>query len=304
MNNTQMIISVASGKGGTGKTFVATNLALSIEKEVYPVRNKSPEATAPSTMGISNGVQFLDCDVEEPDGHIFLKPTITESQPVNIPIPQVDQEKCNACGICVKVCQFNALALVKEKVLVFPELCKGCGGCSLLCPQKAIKEVGRPIGVIEKGRAGEIEFIQGRLNISEIQAVPIIRRLKREIRKDKITIIDISPGTSCPMVESIRGSDFCILVTEPTPFGLHDLKMAVEVVKKLKIPFGVIINRDSIGDKRVEQFCSKNNISILLKIPYSKEIAFAYSKGTPIIEEKPEYKEKFKDLFERISSGN
>lgn len=282
MNNSGMIISVASGKGGTGKTFVATNLALSIEKEV----------------------QFLDCDVEEPDGHIFLKPTITESQSVNIPIPQVDEEKCNACGICVTVCQFNALALVKEKVLIFPQLCKGCGGCSLLCPQKAIKEVERPIGVVEKGKAGKIEFIQGRLNIGEAQAVPIIRRLKREIRKNKITIIDVSPGTSCPMVESIRGSDFCILVTEPTPFGLHDLKMAVEVVKELKISFGVIINRDGIGDKKVEDYCLETKIPILLKIPYSKEIAFAYSKGTPVIEEKPEYKEKFKKLFERISSGD
>jgi MinD superfamily P-loop ATPase len=283
-----MIISVASGKGGTGKTFVATNLALSIEREVYPVPINR------------DGVQFLDCDVEEPDGHIFLKPTLTESQPVNIPIPRVDQEKCNACGICVKVCQFNALALVKEKVLVFPELCKGCGGCSLLCPQKAISEVERPIGVMEKGKAGEIDFIRGRLNISEIQAVPIIRKLKREIKKNKIVIIDVSPGTSCPMVESIRGSDFCTLVTEPTPFGLHDLKMAVEVVKKLKIPFGVIINRDGIGDEKVEEFCRENKIPILLKIPYSKDIAFAYSKGAPIIEEKSEYKAKFKELFNSI----
>lgn len=281
-----MIISVASGKGGTGKTFIATNLALSL-------RN----------------VQFLDCDVEEPDGHIFLKPTITESQPVNIPIPQVDQEKCNACGICIQVCHFNALVLVKEKVLVFPELCKGCGGCSLLCPQKAISEVGHPIGVVEKGKAGEIEFIQGRLNVGEAQAVPIIRRLRKEItrlptrqERNRVTIIDVSPGTSCPMVESIRGSDFCILVTEPTPFGLHDLKMAVEVVKKLKIPFGVIINRDGIGDEKVEEFCLKNKIPILLKIPYSKEIAFAYSKGIPIIQERPEYKEKFKELFNSIKT--
>ena len=275
MNNSQVIISVASGKGGTGKTFVATNLALSIK----------------------NGVQFLDCDVEEPDAHIFLKPTLTESQSVNIPVPQVDQEKCNACGICVKVCQFNALALVKEKVLIFPELCKGCGGCSLLCPQKAIREIERPIGVVEQGKAGEIDFIQGRLNVGEAQAVPIIRRLKAETKKDKVVIIDVSPGTSCPMVESIRGSNFCLLVTEPTPFGLHDLKMAV---KELKIPFGVIINRDGIGDERVEEFCRENKILVLLKIPYSKEIAFAYSKGTPIIEEKPEYKAKFQDLLNSI----
>ncbi len=282
MNNSQVIISVASGKGGTGKTFVATNLALSIK----------------------NGVQFLDCDVEEPDAHIFLKPTLTESQSVNIPVPQVDQEKCNACGICVKVCQFNALALVKEKVLIFPELCKGCGGCSLLCPQKAIREIERPIGVVEQGKAGEIDFIQGRLNVGEAQAVPIIRRLKAETKKDKVVIIDVSPGTSCPMVESIRGSNFCLLVTEPTPFGLHDLKMAVEVVKKLKIPFGVIINRDGIGDERVEEFCRENKILVLLKIPYSKEIAFAYSKGTPIIEERPEYKAKFKELFKRVFHDN
>ncbi len=240
--------------------------------------------------------------MEEPDGHIFLKPTITESQPVNIPIPQVDQEKCNACGICVKVCQFNALALVKEKVLIFPALCKGCGGCSLLCPQKAISEVERSIGVVEKGKVGKIDFVQGRLNVGEAQAVPIIRRLKKEVKKNKITIIDVSPGTSCPMVESIRGSDFCILVTEPTPFGLHDLRMAVEVVKKLKIPFGVLINRDGIGDKKVEEFCRENKISVLLKIPYSKEIAFAYSKGTPIIQEKPGYKEKFKELFDSIKT--
>ncbi len=277
-----MIISIASGKGGTGKTTVATNLARAI-------CDSRPEK-----------VQFLDCDVEEPNAHIFLKPDIRSSRSVAIPVPEVDNDQCDGCGKCSEICAYNAIAVIKEKVLLFPELCHGCGGCFLLCPRQAITEGRREIGIVEKGRAGELEFIQGKLRIGEAMSSPLIRAVKSCIADDKITIIDVPPGTSCPVIETVKKSDFCILVTEPTPFGLNDLTLAVEVLRTLQIPFGVVINRAGIGDEKINQYCRREGIPILMHIPLDKEIAMAYSKGILLISDKPEWKNRFRNLYHQI----
>lgn len=275
-----MVVSVASGKGGTGKTLVATSLAL--------------------TLGDKGKVQLLDCDVEEPNAHIFLDFPPNQSQPVTIPIPRVDETKCNYCGKCAEVCAYNAIAVVSRKVLIFPQLCHGCGACSHLCPESAITEEGREIGVVEKGNSGNVEFIQGRLIIGEPMAPPIIREVKKHIDARSMVIIDVPPGTSCPVVEAVRGSDFCLLVTEPTPFGLNDLSLAVEVMRKLQIPCGVIINRVGVGDDRVERYCLEQAIPIMLKIPLDRDIAVLYSKGIPLVEGMPEWRDAFLTLFQDI----
>lgn len=285
-----MIISVASGKGGTGKTTIAVNLALALAEDK------------------EKNVQFLDCDVEEPNAHLFLKPVITSSESVEIPVPKIDDKKCNYCGKCAEVCVFNAIAVTKKKVLVFPGLCHGCGACMLFCPEKAISEEGNEIGILEEGKAESINFTHGRLNIGEPMSPPIIKKIKKNysdnrdsnITNNRITLIDAPPGTSCPVIESIKDSDYTILVTEPTPFGLHDLILAVEVLKKLEIPHGVVLNKCDIGDHKVEKYCKKNNIPILLSIPLDREIAVAYSKGIPIVKINPSYKQKFIQLFQKI----
>jgi MinD superfamily P-loop ATPase len=276
-----MIISVASGKGGTGKTIISTSLALSLGE-----------------------VQFLDCDVEEPNGHIFLKPQINERISVGIPVPEVDETKCNFCGKCAQICEFNAIVVIKKKVLFFPELCHGCGGCSYICPENAIKEVEREIGVIEKGRSGNIDFSHGILNVGEPMAPPLIKQVKGLITNNKDVIIDASPGTSCPVVETVKGSDFCLLVTEPTPFGLNDLKLAVEMLKKLAIPCGVVINCADIGDDEVNKYCESEKIPILMTIPWDRKIAEAYSRGIPLIEALPEFRNKFSKLHKEIERLN
>ncbi|MBN2483965.1 MAG: ATP-binding protein [Candidatus Omnitrophica bacterium] len=280
-----MIISIASGKGGTGKTTVATNLALSV-----------PHA------------RILDCDVEEPNAHIFLKPEIKEKVPVFIPVPKIDKERCNGCGRCKEVCVYNALAVLKNDVLVFSELCHGCGACAYFCPQKAITEVNKEIGVIETGNSrtswgGDLEFIHGKLNIGQAMSPPLIRAVKKYIDPAGVNIIDAPPGTSCPVIESVKGSDFCILVTEPTPFGLNDLILAVEVLRKLTIPFGVVINRSDLGDRKTDDYCRKENIAVLMRIPFEKEIAAAYSRGMTIVEVLPHYRERFQAMFEMIRDG-
>ena len=274
-----MIISVASGKGGTGKTTVATNLALSIGK-----------------------IQFIDCDVEEPNANIFLNTKINDQEEVSVKIPEIDKKKCNYCGKCSDFCAYNALAVVPSNVLVFSELCHSCGGCFLLCPNNAINWNNRVVGRIEHGKIKEIDFYQGILNIGEMQVIPLIKELKRKINRENNVIIDVPPGTSCPVIESLFGSDFCILVTEPTPFGLHDLKLAIKVVRHLKIPFGVIINRDGIGNNEVEKYCNKERISILLKIPERKEIAHLYSKGIAFSSDNYEWNEMFGILFSKIKN--
>ncbi|MFH1459411.1 MAG: ATP-binding protein [Candidatus Omnitrophota bacterium] len=278
-----MIISVASGKGGTGKTTVAVNLALSIQN-----------------------VQFLDCDVEEPNAHIFLNPEIKEQEKAYIPVPLIDEKKCIYCGRCRQVCAYNAFAVLPAKenrkgsILVFTNLCHGCGACSFFCPQKAITEVNKEIGIVEKGVCRGIEFIHGKLNVGEAMAPPLIRQVKKYINPEKTVIIDVPPGTSCPVVSSLRRSDFCLLVTEPTPFGLNDLILAVEVVRKLKIPFGVLINRSDLGDKATETYCEKEKIPVLMQIPFKKEIAQSYSQGISIVEKFPEYKNSFLTMFQKI----
>jgi MinD superfamily P-loop ATPase len=275
-----MMISVASGKGGTGKTLVATSLALSLKE--------------------THEVQLLDCDVEEPNDHIFIKPTITRSEKVAIPVPAVDEKKCTHCGKCAEVCAYNAIAVVKEYVLTFPELCHGCGACSYLCPEKAITETPHDIGLLEIGTAGNLAFAHGKLSIGQAMAPPVIRKVKKLADNDKLVIIDASPGTSCPVVEAISDSDFCLLVTEPTPFGLNDLILAVETVRQLGMPCGVVLNRAGAGDGNTEEYCHKENIPILMTIPLDTGIASLYSQGIPLVEGMPHYKSSFIELFDRI----
>lgn len=275
-----MILSVASGKGGTGKTTIAVNLALSLAK--------------------THPVQFLDCDAEEPNAHFFLKPQRLRNRVVSIPVPEIIEEKCTYCGKCAEVCAYNALAVLKDTVLVFPELCHGCGGCSLLCPEKAIKERGQRIGIMEFGSSNGIEFIHGKLDIGQAMSPPLIRKIKENMDLTRLVIIDAPPGTSCPMVEAVKGSDFSLLVTEPTPFGLNDLKLSVETLKEMHIPFGVVINRAGVGDSGVEAYCQKENISLLMTLPFDREIAVAYSEGIPIVEAKPAYRERFMELYTRV----
>ncbi len=299
-----MIVSIASGKGGTGKTTVAVNLALLLSRNG------------------SQNIHFLDCDVEEPNAHIFLKPHIDSFESVGIPIPEIDEQKCTYCGICAEVCVYNAIAVVhpvrsnsteqdvssltrtsngvKDKVLIFPELCHGCGGCSLLCPEEAISEKEREIGVLEQGRAEGIKFVHGKLNIGEPMAAPLIRAVKEKITSHGIAIIDVPPGTSCPVIEAVKDSDFTILVTEPTPFGLNDLQLAVETVRKLGLPCGVVINCSDVGDEKVKEYCNEEGIPILAEIPYDRTVAILYSHGIPILIEGEKYRTIFQQMWDSI----
>ena len=291
-----MIITVASGKGGTGKTTVAVNLALSITADYVGLVQSATSTDNPL---------FLDCDVEEPNAALFLRPTIQERREVGQMIPEVDFEKCTSCGRCAEVCQYHAIAVVGEKVLVFPELCHGCGSCTLNCPTGAIHEVLDVIGVIERGWAGPVEFAQGTMNVGEPMAVPIIRQLKQWVippeADGRPVILDASPGTACPVVESMRGADFVLMVTEPTPFGLHDLRLAVEVARdELGLPVGVVVNRDGVGDQGVDEYCEAEDIPILMRIPLDRRVAEAYSEGKPLVEVLPEYRHKFIQLYRQI----
>ncbi|MBN2689119.1 MAG: ATP-binding protein [Gammaproteobacteria bacterium] len=275
-----MIIAVASGKGGTGKTTISTNLALSLTDQV----------------------QLLDCDVEEPNAHLFIKPEILEKHTVTIPVPQIDRAICTLCGKCAKICAYNAIAIIAKQAMVFPELCHSCGACKYFCPAGAIKEVNHEVGFTELGSKNNIQFIHGQLNVGKAIAIPVIKAVKNHIDKTKTVIIDAPPGTTCPTIEAIKGSNFCLLVTEPTPFGLNDLILSVATLKKINIPYGVIINRSNLGDNSTEQYCNQEDIPILMRIKFDKKIAAAYSNGTPLINIYPEYRQHFGDLLKKIKT--
>jgi MinD superfamily P-loop ATPase len=284
-----MIIAVASGKGGTGKTTVATSLALSIA---------SDSAVAPGRP------LFLDCDVEEPNAALFLKPMLKGGQEVGVPIPEVDLEKCTFCRRCAEVCVWHAIAVVGEKVLTFPELCHGCGSCTLNCPEDAIHEVPNVIGSLEWGAAGPVGFAQGTLDVGQAMGVPIIRQLKKAHLPQtggRVVILDAQPGTACPVVETMRDADYVLLVTEPTPFGLHDLRLTVEVARdELGLPVGVVVNRDGFGDAGVDEYCGAQGIPILMRIPLERHIAEAISEGQALVEAFPQYHPQFVEVFEAI----
>ena len=252
-------IAIASGKGGTGKTTVAVNLAALLAEH-------------------GQNVRYLDCDVEEPNGHLFLKPRIEQVDEVGIPVPVIDNTRCTACRKCAEVCEYNAI-LVLKTAMVFPELCHGCGGCSLVCPAGAIREQSRAIGVVETGQAGKVGFVQGRLKVGEPMSPPLIRAVKRARGKEAINLLDAPPGTSCPVVATVRDADYVMLVTEPTPFGLNDLRLAVELMRQLNRNFGVVINRANIGDGAVLSYCRNERIRVLAEIPDDRRVAEAYSRG-------------------------
>jgi len=274
-----MILAVASGKGGTGKTTVSVNLARSI----------------------GSGVQLLDCDVEEPNAHLFLRGRQTGNDVVSIPIPEVDESLCDACGECGRFCRYHAIVSFGSAPLVFAELCHGCGGCTLVCPRGAIHETGRRVGVVETQDVDGITLVQGRLDIGVAMAPPLIRAVKARMKNNGTTVIlDAPPGTSCPVIATLRGSDFVLLVTEPTPFGLHDLRLAIDMVRELTIPFGVVVNRMGVGDDRVHLFCREQGIPILLELPDDRRIAEAYSRGELVVDALPEYHSHFATLLWNI----
>ena len=280
-----MIIAVASGKGGTGKTTIAAALA---------------QALAQTELSIS----CLDCDVEAPNAHLFIQPRLTDRKEVQMRIPQVDATLCTGCGECAAVCQFHAIVVLSGQTLVFPELCHGCGSCALVCPDNAITEIPRPLGILEGGLSPEgINFGQGLLNVGEPMAVPVITQLKRwHGEETDVVIVDAPPGASCPVVESIRGADFVLLVTEPTPFGLHDLRQAYELTQALEIPAGLIINRDGIGNAAVDSYCEEVGLPILLRIPLERQISEAIAQGKTLLDVHPEYTANLQLLYEQIAN--
>ena len=279
-----MRIAVASGKGGTGKTTIATSLTLSLV--VY------------------GEVHYVDCDVEAPNGHIFLKPQITHQSNAVIRIPVINKDVCSLCGRCVEVCQFHALAKIGKTIMTFPQLCHGCGSCTINCPEHAIDELANPIGVIESGvTAHGLIFSQGRLNISEPMATPIIRQLKRTISvNDSIVVLDAPPGASCSVVETLRNVDFVLLVSEPTPFGVHDLKQMMGIVTEMGIPAGVIINREKSSFSPLEDLCSDFHVPILMHIPFDRQIAAGLAEGQSLIEINPNYSQRLQDVYHQTSS--
>lgn len=273
-----MKIAIASGKGGTGKTSIAVSLALSI-----------------------GDAQLLDCDVEEPNAHILLKPRVDETHPVSLMVPRILEDRCDYCGECSRFCQFHALFVAGETAMVFPEICHSCGGCSIVCPKDAIIEEPREIGKVIRGSAGDIDLVYGEINVGEPLAVPIISAVKEHMNPDGAVILDAPPGAACPVVETVHGADFCLIVTEPTPFGLHDLKVAVEVVRILGVPLGVVVNFAGVGDAGVYDFCEEQGIPLMMEVPYDRRIAELYSRGIPFVEEMPHWKRRFRDLMETIT---
>jgi MinD superfamily P-loop ATPase len=274
-------LAIASGKGGTGKTTVATNLAWLL-----------------ATSGAK--ARCLDCDVEEPNGHLFLKPVLTCTEPATIPVPAIDESSCDGCGECVRLCQYRALVRLGKTVMVFDELCHGCGGCVLVCPKKAIIEKEKTIGVVESGTSGAISFVHGLLNVGEAMSPPLIRAVLSHAKGGAVNVIDAPPGTSCPVIASVRDADFVVLVTEPTPFGLNDLGLALDMVGELGVPCGVLINRAEEGNMDAQQFCRKRQVCIIAQIPDDRRIAVAYSRGEMVLDAVPGMREIFMALWHTI----
>lgn len=283
-----MIIAVASGKGGTGKTTIAVSLAQFLaDLGEFPVL-------------------ISDADVEAPNAHLYLSPQFSESAGVDQYVPQVDPDLCSGCGVCADVCQFNAIILLKEKPKVFPSLCHGCGSCTLQCPEGAITETPRTIGRLDRGlSAGDLVLRQGLLNEGEPMAVPVIAALKKwqTDRIPGVEIVDSPPGASCPVVEALRGADYVLLVTEPTPFGLHDLKQAFQVTRELGLPVGVIINRVGVGEEDINGFCQENDVPVLMEIPLDRKIGEGLARGKGLLEIDPAYRRHFSDLWQDIQSA-
>jgi len=276
-------IAIASGKGGTGKTTIATNLAATLAR-------------------IDCQVTYMDGDVEAPNGHLFLKPEIHAAASVCLPVPVVDEERCTACGKCTELCQYGALILLGRQILVFPDLCHGCGGCQRVCPEDAIQENPRRIGVIETGQAGPIHFIQGRLDIGSPLSPPVIRAARQQLSGDGVQLIDAPPGTACAAVQAVEGADYVLLVTEPTPFGRHDLQLSVDMLGVLERPFGVVVNRADEGSGSIREYCAIEEIDILLELPDDRRVAEACSRGELIADVLPEYSPCFIALFTQIES--
>ena len=273
-----MIISIVSGKGGTGKTTIATNLAVSL----------------------GANAQLLDCDVEEPNAHLFINPSIQSRQKVFIQVPAIDKTRCDFCGKCQEVCVFNAVAVLKDNVLVFPELCHSCGACCYFCPSQAIREIEKEVGIVDIGQRGHLQFVSGRLHVGQAVALPVIKAVKAHINLTRTVILDAPPGTSCPVIETVRESQYCIVVTEPTPFGFNDFQLIVELLRKIERPFGVVINRCDLGSRITEEYCQREGIPVLSRIPFAREIALAYSRGELLVEKMPEMRQVFQALVKRI----
>jgi MinD superfamily P-loop ATPase len=276
-----MNIAVASGKGGTGKTTIATNLSFLLSEEGEKCR-------------------YLDCDVEEPNGHLFLRPRIEKTESAGIPVPVIDESKCDGCGECVRFCEYKALIRLGKTAVVFPELCHGCGGCALVCTRNAITEKKKNIGFVEIGMAGNVSFVHGRLNVGEAMSPPLIRKVLDHAASDAVNVIDAPPGTSCPVIASVRGADFVLLVTEPTPFGLNDLGLALDMVRELGLPHGIVVNRAEPGNSDAHVFCKKRRAPVIAEIPDDRRIAEAYSRGEMILTAVPEMRPLFSALWQSV----
>ncbi len=275
-----MKIAIASGKGGTGKSFVATNLAYALSE--------------------SHQVSLVDCDVEEPNAALFLNPEIRDKREITIKVPVIDNSKCTGCRLCSSHCEFHALITVKDKTYVFEELCHGCGFCMRICPQGAIGEKDKVIGEFKYGFVGRMDFYMGEMKVGTELATPVIRYVKDKIKDRGIVIFDSPPGTSCPVVETIEGCDFVVLVSEPSPFGLNDLKLAVETVKSMGLKFGVVENRAMEGVNIIKDYLKEENIPLLSEIPLDREIAEVYSHGKLVVREIPAYRDRFLMIYDEI----
>jgi MinD superfamily P-loop ATPase len=277
-------IAIASGKGGTGKTTVALNLALVASLRGQPVC-------------------LLDCDVEEPNCHLFLRPVLGPPEDVRLPVPELVAGKCDGCGECARLCRYKAIMSLPGTALIFPEMCHGCGGCLLVCPRAALREGSRTLGWRQRGAAGDLAFAMGRLRVGEAMASPLIRRVRKLAQEDALNIIDAPPGTACPVIAAVEGADYVVLVAEPTPFGLNDLELAAAMVRALGLPCGVVINRADVGDGRVEDFCRREGLPVLGRLPFDPGLAAAYARGELAVSALPAYGRLFEGLLERVLSA-